>query len=129
MGHLWDKWDINALVQTLWRPVPVATGQSEDQATAHDKKLWINSFHELIARAGQATAQAEPSLLAFFAEPKTSKEIQDALGLRHRETFLDNDLTPMLEAGLLERTIPDKPTSPKQKYLLTDKGRTWLAAH
>jgi len=32
-------------------------------------------------------------------------------------------LGPLLEAGLIEMTIPDKPTSPKQRYRLTEKGR------
>jgi ATP-dependent DNA helicase RecG len=126
--------DGGSFVQTLWRPIPQATGQATTQATTQDKVLWASAFKELIARAtqvtgqatGQATGQVAAALQAYFAEPKTTKEIQDSLGLSHRETFLDNYLTPMLEAGLLERTIPDKPTSPNQRYRLTAKGRTWL---
>ena len=36
-------------------------------------------------------------------------------------------LKPLLEVGWLEMTIPDKPTSSKQKYRLTTKGRDLLA--
>ncbi len=36
-------------------------------------------------------------------------------------------LKPLLEAGWLEMTIPDKPTSSKQKYRLTTRGRDLLA--
>ena len=31
-------------------------------------------------------------------------------------------LKPLLEVGWLEMTVPDKPTSNKQKYRLTTKG-------
>ena len=49
------------------------------------------------------------------------------LGLKHRKTFRVNYLQPLLEAGWLEMTIPDKPTSSKQKYRVTSKGRRLLA--
>ena len=40
------------------------------------------------------------------------------VGLTHRATFQKNYLNPAIEANLIERTIPDKPKSPKQKYRL-----------
>lgn len=46
-----------------------------------------------------------------------------ALGLSHKPTFRRNYLNPVLSQGYLERTIPDKPNSPAQKYRLTGKGR------
>ena len=51
----------------------------------------------------------------------------DHLQLRHWKTFQQNYLNPLIQAELLERTIPDKPTSRLQKYRLTGKGRAWLA--
>ena len=129
----------DGFVQTLWRPAAqvtaLVTGQAAAPTSGEGKALWAKAFKELIEAAasptgqatGQATGQVAPALLAYFETPRTTKEIQDALGLRHRETFLDNYLTPMLDAGWLERTIPDKPTSPNQRYRLTEKGRAWLA--
>lgn len=32
----------------------------------------------------------------------------------------------MLELGIIEQTIPDKPTSPKQEYFLIAKGLAFL---
>jgi ATP-dependent DNA helicase RecG len=47
-------------------------------------------------------------------------------GRTDRTKFRNQVLNPMLEAGWLEMTIPDKPTSSKQKYRLTEKGRLML---
>jgi len=51
------------------------------------------------------------------------------LKLRHWKTFQSNYLNPLIQDKLLERTIPDKPTSRLQKYRLTKKARAWLATH
>ena len=45
----------------------------------------------------------------------------------NRTKFRDQVLKPLLADGLLEMTIPDKPTSSKQRYRTTDKGRNLLA--
>ena len=47
-------------------------------------------------------------------------------GRTNRTKFRDQVLHPLLSGGLVEMTIPDKPTSRLQKYRLTDKGRAWL---
>lgn len=45
------------------------------------------------------------------------------LGLAHRPTFRRNYLEPALAAGLIERTQPDSPRSPTQRYRLSARGR------
>jgi len=40
-----------------------------------------------------------------------------------RTKFRNQVLTPLIEAGWIEMTIPDKPRSSKQKYRLTARGR------
>ncbi len=69
----------------------------------------------------QATAQVGADklekILAFCQEPRSRDEIMVHIDLKHREHFRSSILQPMLEAGLLEPTIPDKPNSPKQKYV------------
>ena len=47
----------------------------------------------------------------------------EALGLRHEDHFRKAYLLPALQAGLIERTVPDKPRSRNQRYRLTPEGR------
>lgn len=51
------------------------------------------------------------------------KEIQQALELKHEGNFRENYLEPALEIGVIEMKYPDSPNHPKQKYLVTEKGK------
>ena len=44
------------------------------------------------------------------------------IGHREREYFTKAYLRPLTEAGLIARTDPDHPNSPRQKYALTKAG-------
>lgn len=75
---------------------------------------------------GQAVSEATEQVLWFCEQPRKAIEIQKFLGLKHRETFQDNYLKPLLKQQLLTLTIPDKPRSPAQQYAITRTGETWL---
>ena len=51
-----------------------------------------------------------------------------AFGRSNRTKFRDQVLNPLIEAGLIEMPIPDKPRSSKQEYRLTQKGRALLGS-
>ena len=53
---------------------------------------------------------------AMGDEELSAAEIMDRLGLSHRPTFRTNYLNPALDQGLIEMTIPEKPSSRNQKY-------------
>ena len=74
----------------------------------------------------QVAAEVTAEVLTYCQEPRRSSEIMALLGLRHWRTFQTNYLNPLLEAGLLARTVPDKPRSSKQKYTTTELGAQWL---
>jgi ATP-dependent DNA helicase RecG len=59
-------------------------------------------------------------------EEKTREELQVATGINDREHFRKHYLQQLLSAGLLERTVPDKPRSPKQRYVTTAAGRAMI---
>ena len=47
-------------------------------------------------------------------------------GRTNRTKFRNQVLRPLLEDGFMEMTIPDKPSSSKQQYRTTEKGRSVL---
>ena len=67
-------------------------------------------------------------LVGVLDRDRSRAEILAGLGLRNRSNLVVNYLRPALAAGLVEMTIPDKPTSGKQKYRLTLLGHELRAA-
>ena len=70
---------------------------------------------------GQDTGQVEQLVVALTREMSRA-ELQAALNLTHRDYFTAAYLRPALEAGLIEMTLPDKPTSRNQRYRRTAAG-------
>ena len=64
----------------------------------------------------QASDQAD-KLLRFCATPRSVSEMMQYLGLSHRTYFRKTFLQPLIDSGKLELTFPDKPKSPKQRYI------------
>lgn len=50
------------------------------------------------------------------------KAVMDLLGLKDRVSFKKTSLSPSIAQGFVTMLYPDKPNSPRQKYLLTTKG-------
>jgi ATP-dependent DNA helicase RecG len=46
---------------------------------------------------------------------------------KDRSKFREKYVTPLLEENVLAMTIPRKPTSSRQQYILTEKGQRLLA--
>ena len=96
--------------------------------TKHDTFTLVLS-HPIVGVTGQVTPQVvnmmdrRALVVEFCKEPKTLKEIMQFLGLKHRPNFIENVLNPLLKAGLLKRTIPDKPRSRFQKYVTIKRRR------
>lgn len=58
--------------------------------------------------------------------PRKLKDIMNTTGHKHRHTFMSNYITPLVEEGMLDMTIPDTPRDPRQMYRTTEKGRKIL---
>ncbi len=71
-------------------------------------------------------AKVIETLLRAAETERTRADLQRETGLADREYFSLHYLQPLLHAGLLELTLPEKPNSRLQKYRLTAKGRVLL---
>lgn len=87
-------------------------------------------FKTIIALVGEETEEFNDStseqidretkeILEFCKTPRSRKEIQDFVGLKSKAHFRRTVVNPLIKGGLLKPTIPDKPTSPNQKYYST----------
>ncbi len=66
----------------------------------------------------QASDQVKRLIEKMEQREYSLNELMSLLDLSHRATFQKNYLNPALDGGLIERTLPDKPKSPNQKYKL-----------
>ncbi|AKB06394.1 hypothetical protein VAB027_3555 [Vibrio cholerae] len=78
-------------------------------------QMILNALQETEATTPQVTPQVK-QLLEVLEGEMLREEIQAMLGLKDRKSFRDRYLKPALEAGLIEMTLPDKPTSKVQRY-------------
>jgi len=77
-------------------------------------------------KSGLSRDQVEVLRLCCQEQPLVA--MMNVVGRQNRTKFRDGLVKPLIEAGLLELTIPDKPRSSKQKYRLTEKGRRVLGS-
>lgn len=57
------------------------------------------------------------NLVSYCSTPKTRAEMQLFCEIKTEKYFRERILQPMIAAGIIKRTIPDKPRSSKQKYI------------
>ena len=96
------------------------------QTTQQDKTLEIqgknrNTPQDALQDSLQVTEQVE-RLITVLTGMMNRAQLQEAIRLRDRSHFISAYLKPALDAGLIEMTLPDKPTSPSQRYRRTAAG-------
>ena len=103
-----------------------ATEHDALQDTLQDKTLEIlkknqNTPQDALQVSPQVTEHVE-HLLTVLAGMMNRVQLQAATRLQDRSHFVSAYLKPALDAGLIEMTLPDKPTSPSQRYRRTAAG-------
>lgn len=59
----------------------------------------------------------QDKILEYCKVPRSKGEIAEFLGYKDDKSFGKNHLRPLLASHKLLMTIPDKPTSKKQKFI------------
>lgn len=108
------------------RTTAQVTAQVDNEHKINKIKIIEGFIGRLPGLTVQVTAQVAAQVLDYCREPRKSSEIMELLELKHWKTFQKNYLNPLLESGIIERTIPEKPRSSKQKYCLGKKGSELL---
>ncbi len=84
----------------------------------------VQSGDQVGTKSGLSQDQVE--VLRLCRQEQTLVTMMNVVGRQNRTKFRGGLVKSLIEAGLLELTIPDKPRSSKQKYRLTEKGRKVL---
>lgn len=104
------------------------TNKLIDESTLSNLGLTWDKFNKFVLSLSQACPKSVPSYIFAAILLLTQNEadlltIMDALKQTNRTRFRNNILRPILENGFINYTIPDRPTSPRQKYRITEKGK------
>ena len=147
LGRLWQT-----LILSRWKPLlaylPVETvirDRQEDyyrvlaQADGRGEATPFVEFMLQALRSGieeavtsdhvsdQVSDQVLRLLDALRSGEIGATDLMARLNLSHRPTFRKNYLEPAFSAGFIERTQPESPRSPTQRYRLTEKGKAVIA--
>jgi ATP-dependent DNA helicase RecG len=99
----------------------IVTFKAEVVAGAGDL---VPGGHQVGTKSALSPHQVQ--VLELADVPRALAELMTPSGRTDRTKFRDQVVAPLLEAGLLEMTIPDKPRSSKQQYRTTEAGRARL---
>lgn len=100
-----------------WK-LPSTTGQVQDKYRTSTEQV-PNKLKGVIH---VENANIVRLLVAIGYQQVTVKQMMEAIGLKHRPTFLENYLNPATHEGYIRQLYPQSPRHPRQKYLLTVKG-------
>jgi len=111
------KFNVNGFfTATFWPSIETSrkiTGQITEQVSEQIGTKLALSRHQV-------------KILHNCLQEKSLLGIMCKVGRKDRTKFRTKFIKPLLESGLLEMTIPDKPRSSKQRYRTTDLGRNIL---
>lgn len=89
-----------------------------------DTKLEL-SWEQVGTKLGLSWDDVE-RLFVALQQPRSTSELKELYGWKNTSKFKAKYINPLIKELIVSMTLPDKPTSPNQKYFLTDKGKFFL---
>lgn len=65
-------------------------------------------------------------VLALCVQPMSLARLMESFDYKNRKTFRENYINPLKQLKFIEATIPDKPSAPDNKYVITEQGKAFL---
>ena len=91
---------------------------------------WFSTvFKRPMVNAGADQEETTPHVTKLITTLKgamSREELMSLFSLKDRKYFMTMYIKPALNAGYIEMTVPEKPRSSKQKYMITKKGKELL---
>lgn len=84
---------------------------------ADERGSFIVKLYKTQPGAGDKNYSEFKSLVEFCAIPRSRKEISEYLGLSSMTYAISRHVEPLIEQGVLKMTIPEKPSSSKQRFV------------
>lgn len=81
-----------------------------------------SSTHQVPTKHPPSKNTELTNLIKVLDGEMSRQELQELLGLKDKRNFRENYLNPAIETELIKMKYPEKPTTSKQKYFLTEKG-------
>jgi ATP-dependent DNA helicase RecG len=101
------------------------TGEYCHLSKTDDTQLMGPSWDQVGTKLGLSSDQVQ--ILQNLSSEQPLADLMVILGRTNRTKFRDQVLKPLIDAGLVEMAVPDRPRSSKQKYRLTQKGRSLMS--
>ena len=129
------------LLESWGRGISLMTKECQKANLPEPEFELSNGFVKLIFRYGEdnristvqvphkyhiSTIQVQTLLNVIEYSTYSVKEMMELLGLKNRSYFSKEYLRPAFEIGVLDPIFPEQLRSPKQKYRLTEKGKSLI---
>ncbi|MNV51735.1 hypothetical protein D3C71_1437920 [compost metagenome] len=118
--HLRSRFLTNATDSSIENQA-VAVGSSDGERTDQATDQAGGGASEL-DRSLDRLSDVQRKLIGFADVPRSMAELMAHAGFSHRPHFVTTHIEPLLAGGVLRLTLPEKPRSPNQRYVLTEAG-------